>query len=282
MIADLIERVCPSVVPVAYFVDSAPDESNRGPVPHVAGTGFVVDDNGLVATCAHVLGKPATEKQLVVGLRHNSTMAWYAAETVAVVGEPLLNIEEIRYPDVGLIRIQPKQACAVGAKRDGKVVLADGRPAVSGTTMMECDARQVEVPPLMLGTAKKLRAGDEVVFMGYPMGGSAGEPMEWAQEWHPSFGKVFSSLGLCPSATRSIISAVRTAKVFGVADCRVEQFHLLELDSPCNPGNSGGPVLSLISGEVVGFIAFHTPALPGTSFAYPIDLVRRVMAGLQP
>jgi len=111
---------------------------------------------------------------------------------------------------------------------------------------------QVTIP---LGSAAALRAGQEVLAIGSP-------------------------LGLQNSVTRGIVSSVRQMGVVTV----------VQTDAAINPGNSGGPLLDR-SGRAIGintFILSHSP-IPGVqggsqglNFAVAIDHAKALLEGRPP
>ena len=107
------------------------------------------------------------------------------------------------------------------------------------------------------GKSKDLRAGVEVVVIGYPGGSVRGEA----------------------SATRGIVSARGPHPYY-------EGSEIIQTDAGINPGNSGGPMFSL-TGEVVGintFKEFEHPdgrAAEALGFAIPAETVREQVSRLR-
>jgi len=106
------------------------------------------------------------------------------------------------------------------------------------------DASQQVLP---LGSAARVRSGQEVIAVGSPLG-------------------VLQS-----SVTRGIVSAVRA--VGGVT--------LVQTDAAINPGNSGGPLVTR-EGDVIGIATMTAASAQGLSFAVGIDHARALLAGGQP
>jgi S1-C subfamily serine protease len=102
------------------------------------------------------------------------------------------------------------------------------------------------VKPVKLGDSDKLRVGQIVLAIGYPLG---------------LLGQPTVTLGVVSAIGRSI----RTP--FGVLE------GLIQTDAAINPGNSGGPLLNL-DGEVIGINTAIIAGAQGIGFAVPINLVK--------
>ena len=81
------------------------------------------------------------------------------------------------------------------------------------------------------------------------------------------------------TATRGIISSLR---IFGYEE-------YIQLDAQLNPGNSGGPLLTVETAEVIGVNTANMPGMPGLGFATPIrhvcpilDLLKQGKDATQP
>lgn len=157
---------------------------------------------------------------------------------------------------------QLRPARVVGRDRDHDLALLtiDGSP----------------LPILTLQDPARVREGQSVAFMGFPIGGV---------------------LGFSPVTHRGIISAITpialpspTARQLNenvIKRLKAGSFEVLQLDATAYPGNSGGPLIEMEKGEVVGIInmvfvkstkesVLSQPS--GISFAVPVryleDLVR--------
>jgi hypothetical protein len=99
---------------------------------------------------------------------------------------------------------------------------------------------------LPLGDTSDLRAGDEVIALGYVLG-----------------------LEGPPTISRGIVSAVRYDKHLDLWE--------IQTDAPVNPGNSGGPLLST-SGDILGIVAskFSGVAIDGLGFAVSVRTINLV------
>ena len=93
-----------------------------------------------------------------------------------------------------------------------------------------------------------LRPGDEVMAVGYPF-------------------------GIGPSASSGIVSGLK--RHFRSPEGKQELTNLIQFDAAANPGNSGGPLVTM-DGQVVGIVtAIYNPhgqhSLVGIAFAVPIE-----------
>jgi len=93
-----------------------------------------------------------------------------------------------------------------------------------------------------------LRPGDQVMAVGYPF-------------------------GIGPSASSGIVSGLR--RTFRSPEGQQEMRNLIQFDAAANPGNSGGPLVTM-DGEVVGIVtAIYNPnqqrTFVGIGFAVPIE-----------
>jgi hypothetical protein len=97
---------------------------------------------------------------------------------------------------------------------------------------------------LPLGTVQEVRAGQEVLAIGTPLG-------------------VFQN-----TVTRGIVSSLR----------QIEKVVVLQTDTALNPGNSGGPLLDH-AGRVIGINTMSFRGSQGLNFAIAIDHARALMEG---
>lgn len=110
------------------------------------------------------------------------------------------------------------------------------------------DLRGAGYKPVRIGNSDKLKVGQIVVAIGYPLG-LLGEP----------------------TVTIGVISALhRTIKAPNIT---LED--LIQTDAAINPGNSGGP-LATIEGEVIGVNTAIVPYAQGIGFAIPINMATRI------
>ncbi|MBO0723077.1 MAG: trypsin-like peptidase domain-containing protein, partial [Blastocatellia bacterium] len=108
-----------------------------------------------------------------------------------------------------------------------------------------------KLPVLSLGDSDKVRVGQEMLALGNP-------------------------LGLDQSLTAGIVSAVNRV-IPGTFFSLQEP--LIQVDTPINHGNSGGPLLNRC-GEVVGITTAIIPDAQNIGFAIPINLAKAVIPDL--
>ena len=101
-------------------------------------------------------------------------------------------------------------------------------------------APRQDLPPLALSDAGAVRIGDGVVVLGYPL----------PSPQNPAL-----------TVTQGIVSALRT------------QEGLIQIDAAVNPGDSGGPVLTL-DGRVIGFVDATVKGAQQLNLAVPIDFAQ--------
>ena len=122
--------------------------------------------------------------------------------------------------------------------------------------------------PLMLDEAGAAREGQSITLMGFPIGGTLG------------FAAV-SHRGIIASITTAALPAATAQQLDPRALVRLREgnYEVLQLDATAYPGNSGGPVLDVDSGRVVGIVnmvlvkagresALSSPT--GISYAIPV------------
>jgi len=96
-------------------------------------------------------------------------------------------------------------------------------------------------PVLRIGDSRRVREGDYLAFMGFPIGGSLG----FSHVTHRATVSTITSAALpSPSAGRLKEQAIR--------GLRNGTFDIFQLDATAYPGNSGGPLFDPDTGEVMG------------------------------
>jgi hypothetical protein len=131
-----------------------------------------------------------------------------------------------------------------GSTRAANVAASSSEVDIAVLRILNPDVSQQVLP---LGSAARVRSGQEVIAVGSPLG------------------------VLQNSVTRGIVSAVRA--VGGVT--------LVQTDAAINPGNSGGPLVTR-EGDVIGIATMTAASAQGLSFAVGIDHARALLAGRQP
>lgn len=135
--------------------------------------------------------------------------------------------------------------------------------------------RDARLQPLRLGSDDLLREGEDVAYTGFPIG---------------------AVLGLYPVTHRGMISAVtpivipadssRRLTAEQILRIRKQRFLVYQLDGTAYPGNSGSPVYSPETGEVIAVInsvfvkgskesTLKDPS--GISYAIPVEHVRELL-----
>jgi S1-C subfamily serine protease len=132
------------------------------------------------------------------------------------------------------------------------------------------------LPALPLAPDDAPREGQEVLVLGFPIGGLLGfQPV--------------THRGIISSIAPLALPAANAAQLrdSSIAALRRASFDILQLDATAYPGNSGGPLLDAVSGQVLGVLnmvlarggreaALSAPT--GISYAIPGRWVRALMA----
>ena len=137
------------------------------------------------------------------------------------------------------------------------ITFADGMTTTASITGMQPEndlavLQADKIPDDMIAATMRstadLRPGDQVLAVGYPF-------------------------GIGPSASSGIVSGLK--RTFKSPDGQQEMRNLIQFDAAANPGNSGGPLVTM-DGEVVGIVtAIYNPnqqrTFVGIAFAVPIE-----------
>ncbi|MCW5672440.1 MAG: trypsin-like peptidase domain-containing protein [Hydrogenophaga sp.] len=130
-------------------------------------------------------------------------------------------------------------------------------------------------PALKIGDSRRVREGDDLAFMGFPIGGSLG----FSHVTHRATVSTITSAALpSPSAERLREQAIRSL--------RNGTFDIFQLDATAYPGNSGGPLFDPDTGDVMGVMnmvlikntresALSQPS--GISYAIPARYVQELV-----
>ena len=138
-----------------------------------------------------------------------------------------------------------------------RITFADGLETTASITGVQPEndlavLQAHKIPDDMIAATMRstadLRPGDQVMAVGYPF-------------------------GIGPSASSGIVSGLK--RVFRSPEGRQEMSNLIQFDAAANPGNSGGPLVTM-DGEVVGIVtAIFNPnqqrTFVGIGFAVPIE-----------
>lgn len=160
----------------------------------------------------------------------------------------------------GATGMRPATVLAMDEAHDLAILGVDGPP----------------IPALPLGEGESVREGRMVAFTGFPIG---------------------VALGFTPVTHRGMVSAVTpiampsptagSLKARVLKRLREGSFSIFQLDATAYPGNSGGPLFDMETGEVLGVI--NMVVIKGTkeavlshpsgiSYAVPVQYLRELMA----
>ena len=138
-----------------------------------------------------------------------------------------------------------------GKSYDASIVGADPDHDLA---VLQINAMNLNIPPLMIGSSNDLRVGQKVLAIGNPF-------------------------GLDSTLTTGIISALgRTIQSM----TKRYIYDVIQTDAAINPGNSGGPLLDSF-GRLIGVnTAIMSPSgtYSGVGFAVPVDTVNRIVTKL--
>jgi S1-C subfamily serine protease len=129
---------------------------------------------------------------------------------------------------------------------------------------------------LPLAEPDSVREGHSVLVMGYPIGGAFG----FATVTHQGIVAAITTVAV-PAAS------ARTLDPRAVAAVRSGNHEILQLDAVAYPGNSGGPVLDVRNGRVIGLLSMAAvkgsresalSAPTGISYAIPVRYLHELLA----
>jgi S1-C subfamily serine protease len=200
-LTSVFKQVSPAVVFISAVSINPYRMSDR--VEHIVGSGFIVDNSGLILTNSHVVfGRQVID----VTLDDGSTVS---AQLVGA--DPIF--------DVALLKI-PKPTHGA-------------------------------LDTVALGDSDRVQVGEEVIAIGNP-------------------------LGLDQSLTRGVVSAIN--RVLPETFFSLQE-PLLQMDTPVNPGNSGGPLVNRC-GQVVGITTSVIPDAQNIGFSIPINMAKSLIPAL--
>jgi S1-C subfamily serine protease len=200
-LTSIFKQVSPAVVFITAVSINPYRMNDR--VEHVVGSGFIIDNSGLILTNAHVV----FGRQLIVVTLDDGS----AVPAQLVGADPIfdLAILKIPKPTEGTLNVVP------------------------------------------LGNSDRVQVGEEVIAIGNP-------------------------LGLDQSFTRGVISAIN--RVLPETFFSFQE-PLLQMDTPVNAGNSGGPLVNRC-GQVVGITTSAIPEAQNIGFSIPINMAKTLIPAL--
>ncbi|MBS0293396.1 MAG: trypsin-like peptidase domain-containing protein [Proteobacteria bacterium] len=210
--------------------------STDNPRFRYVGAGFVVGDGLRVVTSAHVVTR--------------MNMISPDGQALAV---------QVRSGEVAWVMRKAK-VMELNLEQDLALLQIDGPP----------------VAPLKVASSDRLREGDELAFMGFPIGGVLG----YSSVTHRAGVSSITTMAL-PSPTSQQLSER------AVLSLRAGPVQVLQLDASAYPGNSGGPLFDQRSGAVLGVMSMvqvkstRESALTqptGISYAIPSRYVLEMLA----
>jgi serine protease Do len=133
------------------------------------------------------------------------------------------------------------------------------------------------VPALALRDSDTVREGQAVAFMGFPIGGALG----FSPVTHRAMISSITAISLPAANGQQLTERV-------IRSLREGTFNIFQLDGTAYPGNSGGPLFDIDSGEVIGVInmvfvkgtkesALSNPS--GISYAIPANFIKSLLQG---
>jgi S1-C subfamily serine protease len=135
------------------------------------------------------------------------------------------------------------------------------------------------LPAVRLGDSSQVREGQFFAFTGFPIGGAIG----LFPTTHHALVSAITPIALPQATTRSLDAAL-------VRRLRSERFAIFQLDATAYPGNSGSPMFSVETGEVIAILnmvfvkggketALSAPS--GISYAIPSLYLGRLVESLK-
>ncbi|MBA2489988.1 MAG: trypsin-like peptidase domain-containing protein [Chloroflexi bacterium] len=144
----------------------------------------------------------------------------------------------------------------VGANAMADASVLGGAPCEDLAVLRVADTTGLVTLPL--GSQADLRAGDTVVAVGYPFNASLANDVQVAT---------------------GAVSVVRVAFDRDIAPDVPHYPNVIQISTPLNPGNSGGPLVDL-QGRLVGVNSAAIPFLQNTNYAIGVDRVKEVLPTL--
>ena len=132
------------------------------------------------------------------------------------------------------------------------------------------------VPALRVADSEKVKEGQSIAFMGFPIGGALG----FSPVTHRGFISSITAAAMpTPAAQQLNSKVIRSLRTGG-------SFDIFQLDGTAYPGNSGGPLFDPDTGEVLGVLnmvfikgtresALTNPS--GISYAIPSQYIKQML-----
>lgn len=245
------------------------------------GTGFILNDNGYVATNCHVIDlvedEDETKKgfagQIIVDLAKSFITNLSKSLNAQLTEEEqkyILNGLAGYYVSTGSMQVKKieknygvrfgldVQGLKVEQVKEASVVTKGNPIPGKDVAILKIDAK--DLPTVSLGDEVSTEEGDKVFVMGFP--GDA--------TFHPF---VAEESVFVPTFTTGIVSAIKKAKT---------GWNIYQIDAAIDHGNSGGPVFN-DKGEVIGLATFGTIDMQNGetkqnyNFFVPISILKEFM-----
>ncbi|MGC9599483.1 MAG: serine protease [Minisyncoccia bacterium] len=170
--------------------------SNNQAQLSIRGTGFIVLKDGTFITNAHVYKEiPENQRQ------------YLSAQVIDRVEDAITYYKKV---DIEVVRLDEENDIAV----------------------MKIKGKDNFIPVEKIGDSEKVREGDELLFMGYPL----------ATEL------LAMGFGITMSANHCIVSSIKRRM-------QDKSLHFFMIDTHTNSGSSGSPLFSKSTGEVIGIVS---------------------------
>jgi len=180
--------------------------------------------------------KPSVGFVFVSGDQLQGSGSGFVVDASGLVVTALHLVEDASQVSVAFPGGHPQQADVVGFDTDNDLALLR--------------IGQSNLSPLGLGDSDALKAGEEVIVIGYPFGDRLGT--------------------YDVTVTRGIISAIRP-------QTGPRKLPPIQVDAAMNPGVSGGPVLNM-SGQVIGIAVSGLSRASAVNFAGPVNAAKALLA----